>query len=140
MVAQLRKALPFLLLATIAAFAYDAWVFYSRWHARREAEQQQRAAESERARETLDLLGGGRLKILSFYASPGVIRRGQHADLCYGVNGARSLRLEPPVAELHPSLSRCVQVAPAKTTRYQLVADDGRGHTATQSFTLQVQH
>jgi hypothetical protein len=138
MVRLLRRTLPVLLVATLAAIGYDAWFFYSRWRDRRDAERMRQAAESERARETLEMLGGGQLKILSFYASPAAIRRGEHADLCYGVNGAKSVRLDPAGEALHPSLSRCIQVAPVKTTNYRLVAVDASGRTASQSFTLTV--
>jgi hypothetical protein len=136
--ALLRKSLPFLTAGIIAAVAYDGWLFYSRWRDAREAERERREMEADAARRTIEMLGGGRLKILHFLASPGVIRRGEHANICYGVYGAKSLRIEPPVEVLHPAVARCLQVTPSTTTEYKLVAEDGMGHTASQSLVLRV--
>ena len=92
--------------------AYDGWIFYSRWSDAREAQKQRLRKEAEDARRIVDALGGDRLKILDFYATPGTIRRGERATICYGVNAAESVRIDPPVEELHPALSHCLQVAP----------------------------
>jgi hypothetical protein len=138
MLPLLRKALPFLFVATLAAVAYDGWFFYSRWHDAREAERRRQADEAMEARSTIDRLGGGKLKILSFYAIPGTIRRGGHANICYGVYGAKSVRLEPALQELRPAIEYCFQVAPSRSTEYKLFVEDDSGHTAKQSFTLQV--
>jgi len=77
--ALLRKSLPFLTAGIVAAVAYDGWLFYSRWRDAREAERERREMETDAARRTIEMLGGGQLKILHFLASPGVIRRGEHA-------------------------------------------------------------
>ena len=134
----LRKTLPFLTAALFVIAAYDAWLFYSRWRDGREAQRWSHAEEAREARQTVDMLGGGQLKILNFYANPGAIRRGDHANICYGVYGAKSVRIEPPVEELHPAVAHCVQVSPSSSTEYKLVAEDGAGHTASEHFTLQV--
>jgi hypothetical protein len=134
----LRRATPYLSALLLAAVAYDAWVFYSRWSSSRQAQRAEQAREAEDARKTLDALGGGGLKILTFYAAPGAIRRGDHASLCYGVTGAQNVRLEPAIAALHPALSYCLQVAPEKNTEYKLIAEDAAGHTATATVTIQV--
>jgi hypothetical protein len=138
MVPLLRKLLPFLTAALVAAVAYDAWFFYSRWRDARETVRRRQAEEASQAHRTLDMLGGGRLKILNFYANPASIRRGGHANLCYGVYGAKSVRMEPPVEVLHPAVAHCLQVSPSKSTEYELVAEDGSGHTATGRFVLHV--
>jgi hypothetical protein len=109
----------------LAAVAYDGWVFYSRWSDARQAERNQQETEAVDARKTLNMLGGGSLKILSFYATPGAIRRGDHASLCFGVIGAQNVRMEPAIATLYPALSYCLQVSPAKDTEYRLIAEDG---------------
>ncbi len=134
----LRRAIPFLTAILLAAVAYDAWVFYSRWSSSRQAQRTEQARQAEDARQTLDALGGGGLKVLSFYAAPGAIRRGGHTSLCYGVTGAQSVRLEPAIESLHPALSYCFEVAPGKDTEYKLIAQDPSGHTATATVTLQV--
>jgi len=134
----IRKALPFLTVAVIAAALYDGWIFYSRWRDAREAEQATQAKQAEEARRTIHMLGGGELKILDFYASPAAIRRGEKADICYGVYGAKSVRIEPPVEDLHPALSYCFQASPPKTTEYKLLAEDGQGHSASERLVLRV--
>ena len=138
MLSQLRRALPFLPVAIAAAVIYDGWIFYLRWSDARNAERARAEKEAQDTRKTLEMLGGDSLKILDFYASPAVIRRGGHADLCFGVNGAKDVRIEPFVEKLHPALSYCLQVVPRKDTEYKLIAKDGAGHTATQSVRLTV--
>ena len=139
-VSLLRRLLPFFTVVLLAAIAYDGWVFYSRWSSTRQAELAQREKDAAGAQKTLDLLGGGGLKILSFYATPGAIHPGEHASLCYGVTGAQSVRLEPAIEELHPALSYCMQVSPAKDTEYKLFAQDAAGHSVTSGVTIRVMH
>jgi hypothetical protein len=134
----LRRALPFLAVALCAAVIYDIAVFYSRWSSARQAERARREQEIRAAQQTVDMLGGGGLKILQFYASPAVVRRGGHSQLCYGVTGAKAVLLDPPSADVHPALSYCLSVAPAKDTEYKLTADDGAGHTVTAICRLEV--
>jgi hypothetical protein len=117
---------------------YVGWVSYSRHQENREIER--RAATQRRAddQRTVDMLGGTRFDILSFYASPGAIRRGDTAQLCYGVSNAKSVRLEPQADAVWPSYSRCIQVSPEKSTTYTLTADDGAGHSKTATLTIEV--
>ncbi|HTB19801.1 MAG TPA: hypothetical protein VK708_16885 [Bryobacteraceae bacterium] len=133
----LRRALPYLTVAVALAVAYDGWTFFSRWYDAREAEKADVRKQVQDARRTLELLGGDQLKILSFYAAP-TIHRGEHATICYGVNAAESVRIEPPVEQLHPAVSHCIQVSPLKDTDYKLIAQDHAGHVETQSLTIQV--
>jgi hypothetical protein len=137
-VGTLRKLLPLLTVALLGFAAYDGWFFYKRWNDRREAVRQQKAYEAEQARRTIDSLGGGELKILNFYASPPSIPSGGHANLCYGVYGATSVKIEPFVEELHPAVSHCFAASPSRTTEYKLTAVDAAGHTASQTVTVQV--
>jgi hypothetical protein len=136
--ALVRRALPYLTFALVIAVAYDGWIFYSRWSAARANEKAVDRKQAEDARRTVEMLGGDRLKILDFYASPGAIRRGERATVCYGVNAAARVRIDPPVEELHPSVSHCIQVAPPHTTDYKLSAQDAVGHTVTQDLTIKV--
>lgn len=119
------------------------WVLLSRWQENRDFERraaaEKRAAEHERARRTIEVLGGDRFEILSFYAIPASLRRGETAQLCYGVSNAASVRIEPaPSGGVWPSLSRCVEIAPKKDTTYTLTAEDASGHTQTAKLLLQV--
>jgi hypothetical protein len=134
----LRRALPYLTVAVLIAVVYDGWIFYARWSGAREAQKAEALKQVQDARRTLELLGGDSLKILDFYASPPVIHRGQPATICYGVNAADRVRIDPPVQELHPAISRCLQVSPLKDTDYKLTAEDRAGHTVTQSLTIKV--
>jgi hypothetical protein len=134
----LRRMLPFLTVAVCIAALYDGWVFYSRWKSGQDVERERQHAEAERARKTVEMLGGDQLKILSFYASPPRIHPGGQSLLCFGVNGARNVRIDPPVQELHPALSRCFEVSPQRDTEYKLSAEDAAGHTVTQSLAIRV--
>ena len=125
------------ILLVVAVF-YAGWVLASRRREAREIEK--RAQENERieAARTYEMLGGGSFEILNFYAVPGVIHRGDSAQLCYGVSNAKTVRLEPQTAEVWPSQARCVEVAPKKDTTYTLTAEDGHGNTRTSSLTVTV--
>lgn len=118
--------------------AYVAWVFLSRSRENREIEQ--RAAASARAQDarTVASLGGNNFEILSFYASPGAIRRGQSTDLCYAVSNAVSVTLEPQPNPVWPSYSRCVTVSPRKSTTYTFTAKDSQGNVKTSTLTVEV--
>lgn len=135
----LRKPALLLIVPILVFAVYDIPIFYSRWSYTRHAERAARAVQEEEARRTIAMLGGGELKILNFYG-PRAIRRGERGTICYGVYGAQSVRIEPPVEKLQPAVSHCFQVSPSVTTQYKLVAADGTGHTATQELTIQVAH
>jgi hypothetical protein len=134
----LRKVLPYTTAGVVLAALYMAWVFASRWNDNRRIEQAAASQRSKLDREITELYGSGQLKILSFYVSPGLIRRGEKALVCYGVVNARTVRLDPAVERVWPSASRCFTVMPDHETRYTLTAEDAAGHTAAESFVLQV--
>jgi hypothetical protein len=125
-------------LVAIVALLYVGWFFLSRRQENRDAVQ--RAADQKRAADqrSVEFLGGDRFDILSFYASPGIIRRGDSAKLCYGVSNAKSVRLDPPAGEVWPSYSRCLNVSPQKTTSYTLTAQDSAGNSKTSTLRLEV--
>jgi hypothetical protein len=125
-------------LVGVVALLYVGWLFLSRRQENHELEQ--RAAEQKRAADqrSVEFLGGDRFDILSFYASPGIIRRGDSAKLCYGVSNAKSVRLDPPAGEVWPSYSRCLSVSPQKSTSYTLAAEDSTGNTKTSTLRLEV--
>lgn len=133
----LRRFLPLLSVLLLAAVAYDGWIFYSRWQWRRDAERARANAEEARSRKAIDALGNG-LQIHNFYASPAVIHRGEPVNICYSVSGAATLRLDPPVAEVYPALSHCIQASPRQDTEFKLTATDSAGRTATARFVLKV--
>jgi hypothetical protein len=102
----------------------------------------QQAAKSAAQRESdaaaVEELGGADFKILSFYASLGLIHRGDTVDMCYGVSNAKTVKLDPPEGNVWPSANRCLQVTPKRTTTYTLTIDDGKGKTADQQLTITV--
>jgi len=134
----LRRALPLLSIGVLAAVTYDGWIFYSRWRSAREGEQARQAEETRRARQTIDLIGGTDFRIINFYAVPEAVRLGKQATLCYGVYGAKAVRMEPAVEDVRSGISNCVQVTPRKDTAYKLIAEDGAGHVASASLVVKV--
>jgi hypothetical protein len=77
-------------------------------------------------------------KITQFYASPPEIGKGQRAQLCYGVEGAAKVELEPAVEAVWPALSRCLEVRPNVSVTYTLTALNAAGQSVTQKAKLEV--
>ncbi len=73
------------------------------------------------------------LKILMFYA-PRIPERGRPSTLCYGVLNAARLELDPPLAELTPSISRCVEASIREATRVTLRAYDKAGRSVSETI------
>lgn len=138
MIAFLRRILPLLGIVVLIGAAYDGWIFYGRWQSGRDAERARADAEAERARKTIDAIGGGGFGIRSFYGSPPAIHRGEAATLCYSVMGATTLHLDPPLAEVYPTFSHCVQASPRQDTEFTLTAGDAAGHTAVARLVVKV--
>jgi len=121
---------------------YVGWIVFSRWNENRQIERRARDAASQKQQEqdrrAVEQMGGSELAIQSFYGNS-QIRRGQSAQLCYGVANAKKVTLEPPAGLVWPSYARCLDVSPSKTTTYTLTASDDAGHSASQTFTVKVQ-
>jgi hypothetical protein len=82
--------------------------------------------------------GAPAVRISHFYAARAQVARGEAVLLCYGVENAVSVRIEPPVQQLKPRYNRCFQVAPRHTTTYRLVAVGDGGATATHTVIIHV--
>jgi hypothetical protein len=121
---------------------YVGFVLLTRYESNRDFERRDAAQKAEQRREedrrAVEQLGGSDLAIRSLYVSPPQIHRGEKAQLCYDVANAKTVTLDPPEGEVWPSHSRCVDLAPGKTTTYTLTIADASGKTATQSVELQV--
>jgi hypothetical protein len=121
---------------------YVGFVLLTRYESNRDFERRDAARKAEQRREedrrAVEQLGGSDLAIRSLYVSPPQIHRGEKAQLCYDVANAKTVTLDPPEGEVWPSHSRCVDLAPKKTTMYTLTIVDTSGKTATQSVELQV--
>ena len=118
------------------------WILFSRWLENRAIESRAREKRTQKQQEqdriTLEQLGGKELAIQNFYATAGVIRRGETVQICYGVANAKTLTLEPQSNPVWPSYSRCVDVRPQKNTTYTLTIADASGNTKTQTLEIQV--
>jgi hypothetical protein len=133
------QRLPLLMpIFILIAALYAGWIFYSRWNAAVEARRAAAAHEVERARKDVELNGGLQLKITGLYASAGAVRKGQSVQLCYGVVNAKNVAFDPPIPDVWPSMSRCVDVSPKRTTTYTLTADDGAGHSEKAQVTIAI--
>lgn len=115
---------------------------FSRWLDTRQIERRAAEERAEKQREqdraAVEQMGGSNFSILDFYASPRVIRRGETAQLCYGVSNAKSVTLEPQNQPVWPSTERCVTVSPIKTTTYTITISDAAGKTKTENVEVQV--
>jgi len=129
-------------IAIVVALAYVIFLFVSRYESRRTFERRnaEKAAEQRRAddRAAIEQLGGSDLAIRALYVSPAIIHRGESAQLCYDVANAKTVTLDPPVGQVWPSHSRCLDLSPKKTTTYTLTIADASGKSASQSVQLQV--
>jgi len=118
------------------------WILFSRWLENRAIENRAKEERTQKQREqdriTLEQLGGKELAIQNFYATPGVVRRGETVQICYGVANAKTVQLEPQPNPVWPSYSRCVDVKPTKTTTYTLIIADAAGNTKTQTLEVKV--
>jgi hypothetical protein len=135
---------PFLYSGAVLACVaiYMGFVLITRYESNRDFERRNTAQRAEQQREddrrAVEQLGGSELAIRSLYVAPRAIHRGEKAQLCYDVANAKTVTLDPPEGEVWPSHSRCVDLAPKKTTTYTLTVADASGQTATQSVELRV--
>ncbi len=138
-----RRIVRYLWIAVVIAAIYAAAMFAYRWQQNSDyqarAKEQAAAAQREEDQRSLETLGGTEFKILNFYAMPGEIHRGDQSQLCYGVANAQTVTIQPDTGrQTWPSLTRCIEVAPKKTTTYTLTAKDAHGKTQTASLTIKV--
>jgi hypothetical protein len=126
----------------VVALLGVVFVMFSRWQDSRNVEHQAARERAEKQHEqdrlAVEQLGGKELAILSFYASPTVIRRGESAQLCYGVANAKTVKLEPQPQPVWPSAARCVDVSPVKSMTYTITIEDAAGKTQSQDLEVQV--
>lgn len=66
------------------------------------------------------------------------VKRGEPLSICYAVENAKSVRLEPAGLSLDPSGKSCVQVYPTATLEYTLVATSAAGKTDQERFKITV--
>src|ERR1035438_3202943 len=77
-------------------------------------------------------------RITQFYTTKAEMARGETALVCYGVENATAVWLEPPRRELSAALARCVEVSPLADTTYKLTAEGADGKTVTGELKVAV--
>ena len=136
MTSGFRGWAPYGWMAAAFAVVNLAWVGLARYDAGRAFE---RTIQARRHRGSGVPAGTGTgVRITHFYAGSGEIVRGQHAVVCYGVENATAVRLEPPQEPLAPAMNRCFAVAPGTDTTYTLFATGAGGQEVSESFTIRV--
>ena len=77
-------------------------------------------------------------RITQFYSTLAQVPRGQTALLCYGVENATAVWMEPPRHELSVAIARCVEISPAADTTYKLTAEGADGKSVTRELKVTV--
>lgn len=78
------------------------------------------------------------VRIVQFYASPGAVEQGDKILMCYGVENAAAVHLEPAVEQIQPAENRCVSIVPRHTATYRLEALGADGSRVSQTLSIQV--
>jgi len=117
--------IPILLIAL-----YTAWILFKR--------HQSQAPPPPKVEQDPLAKYGNQVKIVQFYAGASAIAPGGKALICYGVVNAKEVRLDPPVEEVRPVMSRCFYVMPAHTTRYTLTAEGADHKPVSESLEITV--
>jgi len=134
---------PFIYSSALILFvaAYVGWVLLSRRQADRVYQQRAEQAQAKKQREAdqaaIEQLGGSELAIQMLYATP-KIRRGEAAQICYGVANAKTVTLQPQDNPVWPSHSLCVDVKPEKTTTYTLTITGADNKNLSQDVKIEV--
>lgn len=77
-------------------------------------------------------------KIASLSVSPTAIEANGVAQLCYEVENAASVRIEPNIGERKPASKECMDITASETVTYTLTAFATNGSTTSQQVTLSV--
>jgi len=138
----LKNPLLYSSLVILGVFLYVSYVLYARYQSNKEYERKRAERRAEQRREedrlAVEQLGGSELAIRGLYLSPRAIHPGETAQLCYDVANAKTVTLDPPAGEVWPSHTRCLNIAPRKTTTYTLSITGAAGNTVSQTVELSV--
>lgn len=77
-------------------------------------------------------------RITQFYTTKALVPLGETALVCYGVENATTVWLEPPRRPLSAALARCVEVSPLADTTYKLTAEGADGKAVTGELKVAV--
>jgi hypothetical protein len=119
------------------ALLWLVWVVLERQSAEFRMERE-RLASRAKAYQPFTGNDGKTVKILQFYSTSGEVIEGKRGIVCYGVENAKSVRLEPPVEDVYPAFSRCFWVEPKQDTTYKLIAEGFDGRQVSESFSLKL--
>ena len=75
------------------------------------------------------------VRITQFYASPPNPHQGEKALVCYGVQNASEVWIDPPVERLWPAVARCFDLVPTKPEKLTLKAVGG-GKQVSQTIEI----
>jgi cytoskeletal protein RodZ len=138
----LKNPILYSSLVLLAVLLYVMWIFFARWQENRQIQRQATEEKSQKQlesdRKTVEEMGGKELSIQSFYASAGIVHKGESLQLCYGVANAKTVKLEPQDNPVWPSYNRCVDVTPKKDTTYTLTIQDAAGNSKSQTLDIKV--
>lgn len=76
-----------------------------------------------------------KVRITQFYASPANPPKGEKTLLCYGVENAAEVQLDPPVERVWPAMARCFEIDSTKAATYRLTAARG-SESVSESVTV----
>ena len=111
------------------------------WNQRRDATLHMlRAARSGRPLESGAPAGptGTAVRITQFYARSNEMTDADRNLICYGVENATTVRIDPPIENLFPSRNRCIWAEPKRNTTYTLYAEGADGSRESASLDLRV--
>ena len=75
-------------------------------------------------------------RITQFYATAPRVARGEKTLICYGVENASAVWLDPGHKELSAALSRCIEVTPTEDTNYVLSAQSPGGKPVSRELKI----
>jgi AAA domain-containing protein len=78
-------------------------------------------------------------KVVSFTVEPATVPANGQAQLCYEVENANSVNIEPNIGERKPATKECLPVSVEQTTTYTLTAFGADGKTTNGEVTLMVE-
>ena len=133
----MKRILWYSIPGVVLALGYLVFVGLSRHTANSDLKRAESAREASKY-QAIPASGGAGLRIVQFYAANNEIRAGDHVILCYGVENARAVRLDPPIQEVEPSPNRCFNAYPKRTTAFKLTATGKDGAEVSASFTVRV--
>ncbi|MDZ7639748.1 MAG: hypothetical protein U5J83_16100 [Bryobacterales bacterium] len=77
-------------------------------------------------------------RIVSFYPGQPAVAPGDKAQVCYGVENADTVRLEPDVEQIRPLTTKCFWFEPERSMKLTLIATGTGGEEARETIDITV--